>query len=464
MEATANKLRAAARMEIWRREAAAGSFWSYCLYHNPTFFLRRPFLQTVAAALQRAFDAYGRGVIYRLAMSLPPRSGKSYISTLFVTFCIGHHPEESIMRNCCDSTLYVKLSRGTLRIIRSVKFAAVFPGVKLREGYANIDSWAVEAARTSSYFGAGIGGRIIGEGASMMLMTDDLFSNWESAASDNNRERTLDWYLSDHDSRSEGCAMRIDVGTRWSLHDVIGKMEESGYYDEVLRIPAMTADGQSFCEDVVTTEELHRKKSMMDDVMWFAEWMQEPVEASGLLILPLSEMLTYNPDEITFTASDYCIAAIDPADKGDDFAAPAAYIHDGYIYIDEWICNSDGLDMNVPAAVDMVKRRSPASLHIEGNGGWIQTAKDIREGVYAQSPETYVLIYNSHENKEARIEAQAFYTRNRCLFRSDWASNPNYAAAVKCITSYVRGQKNKNDDAMDVLSKVIAEARKNNLI
>jgi len=456
------RVRMALQMELWRREAQQGSFMSYCLYQNPSFFSRRKFLGDVAAAFQRAFDAYRRGEIYRLAMSLPPRSGKSYISTLFTTFCIGHFPQESVMRNCCDATLYVKLSRGTLRIMNSPKFAQVFPGVKLRAGFQNIDSWAVEDARTSSYFGAGVGGRIIGEGASMMLMTDDLFSNWEAASSENNRERTLEWYLSDHDSRSEGCAMRIDVGTRWSLSDVIGKMEESGYYDEVLRVPAMTPDGRSFCEDVVTTEELHRKKSLMDDVMWCAEWQQEPVESSGMLILPLAEMLTYDP--IEFTAEDYRMMAIDPADKGDDFAAPAAYIRDGYIYIDEWICNADGLDVNIPAAVDMVKRHGVSTLHIEGNGGWVQTAKDIREGVYSTSPETYVVIYNSHENKEVRIEAQAFYIRNRVRFRSDWRENPNYAAAVKCITSYARGQKNKKDDAIDVLAKVIAEARKNDFI
>lgn len=454
---------AAARMELWRREASAGSFWSYCLYNNPTFFLRRQFLKTVADALQRAFDAYNAGNIYRLAMSLPPRSGKSYISTLFVTFCIGHHPEESVMRNCCDATLYVKLSRSTLRLIRSVKFSAVFPGVRLCDGFQNIDSWSVEGARTSSYFGAGVGGRIIGEGASMMLMTDDLFANWESASSENNRDRTLDWYLSDHDSRSEGCAMRIDVGTRWSLHDVIGKIEDIGYYDEVLRIPAMI-DGKSFCEDVVTTDELIRKKSMMDDVMWCAEWMQEPVEASGLLILPLSEIKTYDPELVEFTAEDYCMIAVDPADKGDNFAAPVAYIRDGYIYIQDWICNSCGIETNIPATAHMAERYKPSALHIEGNGGWIQTARDIRALVDACSPETYTIIYSSSENKEARIEAQAFYIRNRVLFRNDYIESKDYATAVKCITSYVRGKKNKKDDAIDILTKVISEARKNGFV
>lgn len=451
-------------MEIWRREAQAGCFWSYCLYSNPAFFLRRPFLKIVVAALQRAYDAYCRGEIYRLAMSMPPRSGKTYISTLFVTFCIGHHPEESVMRNCCDATLYVKLSRITLRIIRSAKFAAVFPGVRLREGNQNIDSWAVEGARTSSYFGAGVGGRIIGEGASLMLMTDDLFSNWEAAASENNRERTLEWYLSDHDSRSEGCAMRIDVGTRWSLHDVIGKMEESGYYDEVLRIPAMLPNGESFCEDVVTTEELNRKKSLMDDVMWAAEWQQEPVESAGLLLLPISEMKMYDPVNFTPSAEDFCLMFVDPADRGDNFCAGFFRIRDNECYAIDYICNNRGLEENVPATIAMVEKYKPQELRIEGNGGWVQTAKDIRAVVWERVPESHVMIFSSTTNKEARIEAQGFYLRNNTLFRSDYKEVPDYAEAVKTITSYVREKKNKKDDAIEITSGAIAFARNNNMM
>lgn len=451
-------------MEIFRRGAQDGSFWAYCMYMNPTFFLRRPFLRTVATALQRAFDAYGRGDIYRLAMSLPPRSGKSYISTLFVTFCLGHHPEESIMRNCCDATLYVKLSRITLRVIRSSKFAAVFPEVKLRDGNQNIDSWAIESARTSSYFGAGVGGRIIGEGASLMLMTDDLFSNWESAASEHNRERTFDWYMSDHDSRAEGCAMRIDVGTRWSLHDVIGTLESSGYYNEILRVPAMNPDGSSFCEDVVTTEELHRKKSLMDDVMWAAEWQQEPVESAGLLLLPISELKTFDPAKFTPDAADYTMMVVDPADRGDNFCAGFFRIRENMCYVIDYICNNRGLEENVPATIAMVEKYRPEELRIEGNGGWIQTAKDIRDVVWERVPEARVVVFPSTTNKEARIEAQGFYLRNSTLFRDDYAARTDYAEAVKTITSFVRGKKNKKDDAIDITTAAIAFARNNNMM
>ena len=38
-------------------------------------------------------------------------------------------------------------------------------------------SWNVEGARQVSYFGGGVGGTVIGFGASMLAMTDDLYKS-----------------------------------------------------------------------------------------------------------------------------------------------------------------------------------------------------------------------------------------------------------------------------------------------
>lgn len=47
----------------------------------------------------------------------------------------------------------------------------------------------MEGARQVSYFGGGVGGTVIGFGASMLAMTDDLYKSLEDALSDNNNER-----------------------------------------------------------------------------------------------------------------------------------------------------------------------------------------------------------------------------------------------------------------------------------
>ena len=44
-----------------------------------------------------------------------------------------------------------------------------------------------------------------------------------------------------------------------------------------------------FCEDVHTTEYYHELREETDDSIWCAEYMQEPIEAIGLLY-PKSEL------------------------------------------------------------------------------------------------------------------------------------------------------------------------------
>ena len=66
-------------------------------------------------------------------------------------------------------------------------------------------------------------------------------------------------------------------------------MEEMGKYDEIIRIAALDENDRSFCKDVHTTEYYHELREETDDSIWCAEYMQEPIEAIGLLF-PKSEL------------------------------------------------------------------------------------------------------------------------------------------------------------------------------
>ena len=109
----------------------------------------------------RVYGAYIDKKIYRLAVSMPPRAGKSYISSLFIAWMLGHFPEESVMRNSCSDTLYNKLSYDTRDIVKSKRFKAIFPESSLQGDKQTVTSWNVEGARQVSYFGRGVGGDVI---------------------------------------------------------------------------------------------------------------------------------------------------------------------------------------------------------------------------------------------------------------------------------------------------------------
>ena len=61
-------------------KGASFDFWTFCTYIDPEFFTARPFLKDIARAFQQISD----GEIKSLSVSLPPRAGKSYITTLFL--------------------------------------------------------------------------------------------------------------------------------------------------------------------------------------------------------------------------------------------------------------------------------------------------------------------------------------------------------------------------------------------
>jgi hypothetical protein len=433
------------------------------LYYDPLFFAaRKEVLRPIADAIQRAWQRRCAGETYRLAISLPPRTGKSYIATLAAAWMIGNDPTGSVMRNTADATLYMKMSRLALNVMRSNKFRNVFDGVALKGGFQAIESWSVTDAKTVSYFGAGVGGRIVGEGCTLAAFTDDLFTNWASASSAHERDRVYEWMLADHDSRIEGSACRIDIGTRWSPDDVIGRLIEADYYNEVIVVPAMI-DNRSFCEKIITTKALIEKKTLLPSEIWEAEWMQNPITAAGYL-LPLQDLKLYDPTTIKRSAEDYALVVIDPADLGDHFAAPFTFIREGIVYIEDFLCNSDGLGYNVPVVVSMIERYRPNEVRIEGNGGWIQTAYDIRDELERRCPDVRVVIYKSTTNKAVRIESQSYFLREMTRFRNDWADDSDYSVAVKAITSYQKGIINKFDDSIECLSEITIFARNNNLM
>lgn len=448
-----------AKFELEKRQAKS-DFWKYCLYYDHNFFTKRPFLEQVAKAFMRLYESFKSGNSYSLAVSMPPRSGKSYITSLFVSWMIGHFPTESVMRNCCSDTLYQKLSYDTRDIIRSCKFEQIFPLVKLKEDKQNVRGWSVEQARQVTYFGGGVGGTIIGFGASLLDITDDLYKSIEDARSTTINEKTWSWKQGTHDSRREKNVCHIDIGTRWSKRDVLGRLEESGAYNKVIRIAALDENDKTFCDDVHATEYYLKLREESDPEIFSAEYMQQPIEIKGLLF-PLSQLNYYDPERIDVNSAEYSIFQLDPADTGDDFGGGLAYVIGNDVYLNLFLCNNNGLDYNVPAATEISIEKKPSITCIEGNGGWIQTCKDIKNSIQAKNDSLEVYIFKEKANKEEKISGQAYFIKKRFWFRKDWKNIPEYKNAMNKLGSYMRNVTGQKDDIPDLLSSMSRFLRRN---
>lgn len=458
-------LRKAEAAIILRKREARNDFWAYCLYMDPSFFSRRSFLKKIADAFMRVFLAYSSGVIYRLAVSMPPRAGKSYITSLFISWMFGHFPEESVMRNTCADPLYNKLSYDTRDIVRSRKYREIFPDIKLKSDKQNVHGWSIEGARQVSYFGAGVGGTIIGFGASMLAVTDDLYKSLEDALSDNNNEKTWSWKQGTYDSRIEGNCCSIDIGTRWSATDVLGRLEESRdgeYYDEIIRVAALDEDDQSFCEDVHTTEYYHELRAETDDSIWQAEYMQEPYEAKGLLF-PKSELKRFKWSDIKGRQHDGKMGATDVADEGDDyFSSPMGPVFGNDIFITDVLFTKDAVEITGPRLAQMIIDLQLDQMRIESNNGGKIFANDVRRLVKENLPRHHKLCQiqarPTTKNKETRILMKSGWVKKHVHFldETEYAKGSDYWWFMKYLTSYKKEGGNKHDDAPDSLT-ILAE-------
>jgi predicted phage terminase large subunit-like protein len=418
---------------------ARENFVLFCYYYEYDFMKSRPYLKEIAQAFQDIAD----GKIKTLSVSLPPRFGKSYVTTMFCAWILGKYPTESVMRNTVTATLARKLSYDTREILKHEKFTAVFPDVRLSDDKAAVDGWNTNQAKQVSYFCAGVGGTIIGFGASKLAITDDLFKSMEDAMSETIREKTHSWKEATHDSRKEtGCA-EIDIGTRWTRDDVIGKNMENGYYDRSIVIPAVDEFGNSTCEAVMTTEEYALKKKKTREEIWLAEYMQQPVDIKGRLFEGLK---TFTDIEYIRTHSEGSLAYIDVADEGKDYLCMVVgHLVDQNVYITDVVYTKANTDVTIPLCAELLNRNKVRFCQVETNGMGALFLKGLRSLVA-----TKLLGISNKTNKHTRIIMNSQMILNNFYFLP--SENGEYYQYLQGLKSYSKEGKNINDDAPDATS------------
>jgi predicted phage terminase large subunit-like protein len=432
------------------REVAKRNLWQFCLYYDREFFQSRPFLKEIADAFQRIEE----GTIKSLSVSLPPRAGKSYITSLYCAWTLGRNPEASVMRNTCTATLYVKFSYDVRAIVNSDRFKEVFT-VRLSEDKKNLQGWNTTKAKMVSYFGAGVGGTIIGFGATKVAITDDLYRGLEDALSDTKNESIKQWKSATHDSRMESGCSRIDIGTRWSLSDVIGESMEEGQYDESIVVPALDDSDQSFCENVMTTEEYLDKRQRMAKEIWMAEYQQQPVDLEGRLfgglqiVSPEDWVRAVTPDPLNQshkgkeTLMEGSFAYIDVADQGNDYLAMiVGAVVGSDIYIVDYLFTRENTDVTIPLAAAMLDKWRVSYCRVESNSMGAMFSRDLQKRTRCK-----ILQVHNTQNKMTRIIMQSAFIIN--TFKWVQRDNSHCVQFMENLWGFSKEGKNKNDDAPD---------------
>lgn len=411
-----------------------------------------------------------------LSLSMPPGVGKSTLGLLFLSWVIGRDSMKPNLASGYSDKITKSFYVGVLGVATDPEYtySEIYPDLELIATNAK-DEWLDfrddgrdVVKRFPSLTCRSIDGSLTGATrCESVLYCDDLVSGIEEALNIDRMNALWSKYGTDLKTRKKKNCKELHIGTRWSLHDPIGKLEaqnEGNPRARFIRLPATDEMGHShfdYLHDVGFDDKYFAEaRDTVDEVSWLCVYMQEPIEREGLLFPEgdLKRVSLLPPEE-----PDEKYAFIDVAFGGSDaLSMPIAYRWGDMAIIVDWVFASKADYMvTEPIVVGRIQSHNLHRAKFESNNGGDFYSRDVAENLKDNGFKC--LITNerapNNTNKMTRIIAHApaikeYYFWDRANYPSD-----DYARAMTELCAFTQLGKNKHDDAPDSLAGLAAMER-----
>lgn len=433
---------------------------------------RKHYLRPMVQGFQDVLD----GKLRLLTISMPKRAGKSQTGINFVNMLSGKFPDRSTLMEGTGDDLVKSFYNGCLEYLtvpNEYLFYDVFPDARLVQTNADTKTVNLKSkSRFPTIMCRSIDARQVGlSEATNVLYLDDCVEGREEAK---NRQRLDDkWEVISGDIMGraiEGTPM-VFTGTRYSLYDPIGRVQEhaqrEGWAWRAIEIPALdlVTDESNYeyereGKKVFTTAYFREQRELLSAEQFESEFQQQPFEAKGLL---------FNKDELNYFFElpkdrdpDTIIAVGDTAESGTDSTSmPVAMIYGNAVYIVDVVFDDSPAEVTKPECAKCLIENKVASAVFESNNAGQYYARDVDQIIRERGYSVGIRTKRTISNKQTRIEFASDNIKKNFYFKhpSTYKRGSQYWNFMKELTTYTRSGKVPHDDAPDSLSLLENEIR-----
>lgn len=440
---------------------------------------RRKVLKQVVDALQKLAD----GELKELFLSLPPRTGKTTLMIMFVTWLVGRNSEKPNLYSSFSDTITKTFYNGVVEVLtdpNTYSWGEVFPGQKIVSTNAADETLNIDRRKHyPSLTCRSIDGTLNGacDASDGFIIADDLVSGIEEAM---NKERLINKWSKVSNNlipRGKPTTRYLWIGTRWSILDPAGirlDMIENDpsfkdYKYQVINLPALDENDESNFDypygvgyDTATFHQYRAGFERRNDMAsWLAQFMGEPIEREGTLFSP-GDLRYYN-GELPDTAPDRIFMAVDPAYGGGDFvAAPVCMQFGEDIYVSTVVYDNGDKKTTIPLIAKVAKQYNVSLIQVEVNTATQSYKEELEKEIKDSGHRVTMTTKNSssQQNKQQRIFDKAPDIREHMIFLESGRRSKEYVKFMENVFSFKMflsksGLKKQHDDAPDSLAQAI---------
>ena len=417
-----------------------------------------------------------------LCVSLVPGAGKSTVEKFFHSGIAGWFPKDYSLFYSHSGDITRMYYDGVYDIVTNDEEYAwheIFPKLSVTSTNAKMEQFNIGKYKPfPSVQCTSVGSKNAGKvRASKFLLVDDMIGGIEEALNPVILDKLWNKYAVDarqrktQDTDGKPCK-EIHIATRWSVHDVIGRIQNM--YEENPRVkviavpdvdPVTGESNFNYEYGGFTKEFFADQQLLMDEISYRCLYKQEPIEREGLLF-PDDKIRRYlnlphgEPEIIT--------GQCDTKGKGTDyFVLPVLQKYGDDYYCVDCVCdNTADYEAQYRNAAGVLVNNKVQECEFERNAGGDRVAMEVNKRVESVGWICNITDTPTETNKEARIFQCSNWILQHIIFKDSSLYKPNepYGVMMSLLKQYSVSGKKQLDDVPDVFSNFALRITQGNRI